>query len=85
MDNKVLDLIKTSRDDDAKKCLPTSSPALEKWFVTLEELVQHQEERSKFRYTESMNDYKQTRVLMLVLGALAVALAFAVGFTLLAQ
>lgn len=78
--NKVLDLIQAGKEGEATVVLAKeAAPATERWMLTVDELVAHQEERSKFRYDESVQDYARTRWLMVVLGAFSVAIAFAIG------
>ncbi len=81
LDNRVLDLIQAGKDSEAEDLLVREAgPALEKWLFSAEELVQHQQERSKFRYDEAKQEYSQTRMLMFLVGGIAVACALAIGF-----
>jgi len=80
LDNKVLDLLQANRDEEAAKVfLNEASPALDNWFLTLDELVQHQQERSKFRYNEAEREYERTRWIMSFLGIFALAAALVAG------
>jgi methyl-accepting chemotaxis protein len=81
LNNQVIDLALAEKDSEANDLLQKEArPAVRKWIEAVAELVKHQEDRSQKRYEESTKAYAGARLLMLIIGGIAVLLAGFIAF-----
>ena len=76
LNNRVIDLALAEKDSEANDLLQKEArPAVRKWIEAVAALVKYQEDRSQTRYEEAATAYTGARLLMLILGGIAVLLA----------
>jgi methyl-accepting chemotaxis protein len=81
LNNKVIELALAQKDADAGALLSKeAAPAGRKLGEELDKLMEHNAERSKFRYEEAVKEYEQSRNIMFGLGSAAILIALFTAF-----
>jgi methyl-accepting chemotaxis protein len=81
LNNRVLDLATSGKNAEAGALLSTeAAPLARKITTSIEELIQHNIERSKMRFEEAVKEYKSSRNTMFGLGAGALLIAIFTAF-----
>jgi methyl-accepting chemotaxis protein len=81
LNNRLLDLATSSKNAEAGTLLSTeAAPAARKITTSIEELIQHNIERSKMRFEEAVKEYTSSRNNMFGLGAGALLIAIFTAF-----
>jgi methyl-accepting chemotaxis protein len=76
VNNKVVDLAKAGKDAEAVDLMNREArPAVRAWISAVDGLIAYQAERNKFRYEEAVKAYESSRMMMLIIGAIALLLA----------
>ena len=83
VNNKVVELTAADKDSEAHDLLIREGvPKINAWRELVNNLMDHQNERSKARYEEAKKDYENARLIMLTLGALSILFAVVVAVVL---
>lgn len=81
--SKAIELLMADKDQEALDLLNNETrPAIHKWIVAIDELVDHQSQRIKYRSEEAERQYNRTNTLMLIFGIVAVGFAVAISLIL---
>ena len=76
LNNKVLELAKAGKDSEAIDLMNREArPAVRNWITAVDGLIAYQGERNKFRYEEAVKAYDSSRMIMMILGVVAILLA----------
>jgi len=83
LDKKVIELAIANKDAEATQVMSKeAAPAQRTVAKHIEELLQHNQERNKIRYEESVATYQSSRNLMIMLGSVAAILAIVIAVVL---
>ncbi len=83
LNNKVIELATENKLDEAVELMNKEArPAVRKWIESMEEFIKYQDERSEFRFNETLKTYENARISMLSLGASAVVLSIVISILL---
>lgn len=75
LNNRVIELSLAGKNSEAADLMNKEArPAARKWLNTIDELVQHIQQRNQMRYEEAVKTSGNAKMLMLIIGAIAVAL-----------
>jgi methyl-accepting chemotaxis protein len=79
--NKILDLVFANKDGEALDLLMKEArPAVRKWLDSVDELARLQEERIKMRHEEAGQAHATARLVLLILGGIALLLSGLISF-----
>ncbi len=80
LNNRVVELSMKNRNAEAIDSMNKEArPAVRKWLETINELVQHMQERNQMRYEEADNAYKYARLFMFLIGGIAITLSIIIS------
>ncbi len=83
LNNKLLELAGAGKHDEAfALMIKEAGPAVRQWIEQIGELIKHNEERNAMRYGQAEEAQAAARTTMFILGAIAIALAAAIGVSL---